>query len=129
MNESVLLELSNAIFAWLALFASVIFLRYMYKNFGLGYRFLQASIALTPIWIGQVIIRGPLWYSRYLVNDGRVSDVPNTYVIVGSALCIIGFLCVIRVFSDETWKPWAWKVALAGGIAFLIASYNKILPI
>lgn len=129
MNESILLELQNGAFTWLALCATVIFIHYIWTHFEMGYLFLQGAIALLTVWVGQVVIRGSLWKARYTVNAGGDIDVPGTAVTVGSILCIVGFLCVIRVFSEESWKKWAWRISLGGLVVFLTASYYKVIPI
>jgi hypothetical protein len=129
MSESIVLELQNGAFAWLAAFAAFIFLRYIWKNASFGYKYIQGAIALATVWIGQVVIRGSLWENRYHVNLGEPREIPNINIMIGAAICICGFLCVIRVFSEESWKPWAWKIALGGGVVFLTASYYKVLPI
>lgn len=128
-TESILLELVNGGLGWLSLCLTIIFVRYMYIHFGMGYKFLQGAIALTAIWIGTVIIRTPTWYTRYQVNEGDILPIPNNWILIGSCICILGSLCAIRVFSDNAWKKWAWIVSALGGVVFLVLSYYKLLPI
>lgn len=128
MTESIYLELQNGALFFVASWTLLVFMRYAYVHFGMGYRFLQASIALGVIWLSQVIVRGPLWWARYLTNSGKPQEIPDLFITVGTIIGVIGFLCVIRVFSSEKWHAWGWRLCFLGLLLFLGVSYFKLLP-
>lgn len=129
MGESVFLELQNASFTWFALCLIVIFIRYMIIHFDMGYKFLRGAIALSTVWFGQFLTRAPLWWTRYYENQGHEVVPPDLQVAIGVGISIVGFLCVIRVFSEESLKKWTWILSLAGMLIVCTASYYKVLPI
>lgn len=119
MNQSFLLEGINGNFLVFSFAACIVFLHYMWANFGEGYRFLRAAIAMIAVFGGEVILRANFWYTRHLVNGGEASYPNFWWTIIGSGLTSWGILCVIFVFAPERWRFKAAVITVVSAIGFL----------
>lgn len=112
MTPSIVLQVLNAELAMLSLCTFCIFVHYLFKNIDLGYDFLRAAIAFMFLFLADMILRFPMWYSRSLVNMGFPIPPPDAWLIVGGSLNVAALLCIIRVFSPAEWAHKSWAAAL-----------------
>lgn len=116
MNRSLVLMALNGFLTVLSMSTFCLFIFYLKNNMKEGYVFLRPAIALTVLWVGDAFYKGPLWYTRQLINIGIPMEVPDETVIIGGSITIVAYLCVIRVFSPARWGHKSWIYA------FLFAS-------
>ena len=104
-------------------FAALMFGTYIIYEFRLhGYRMrTQAAISIEMMLIGEMILPGWFWYWRVLANAGRSTEWMNDWPVVpiGMGVQMLGVLCLIRVFSPDTWSRQTW---LAVGIASVVVA-------
>lgn len=112
LSDSVTLQVLNGYLFALGLCAMIIFAHYLYKNFEDGYQQLRPAIALTVMWLGLIILRGPLFFARTLVNAGAPTKEPLLSLALGGTIMVVSLLCIIRVFSPLHWGNKSWIAAL-----------------
>lgn len=117
MNHSVTLLILNGYLSVLSCCAFIIFAHYLIKNYREGYVQMRPAIALAVLWVGEIVLRAPLFYARAKIEAGYVVPIPNVALIIGGLTTIIALLCVIRVFSPAHWGNKSWVSA------FLLASF------
>lgn len=112
LNESKFLEGFNAFLFVLSAGAFLQFLRYMYLKRAEGYVYLRPAIALLMVWLGSTIVRGDVWWTRHLINNGQPTALHTWNLILGGSLLGAGILCSIRVFSSDECGDRAWIITL-----------------
>lgn len=108
MLDPLFLEIFNGTYFVLVICTVFLFLYYLRRSVGTyGYRESRAAIALTVVFIGEMIVRGTIWLSRFLMNNDiklpGSKELSYTGLITGGAIGIVGFICVIRVYSPKNW--------------------------
>lgn len=126
MTHSLLLLVLNGYLATLAACALIIFVHYLYKNYHEGYVQMRPAIALTVLWIGDFVLRAPLFWVRAHIEAGYLRHPPNLALILGGFISIVAFLCVIRVFSPMHWGNKSWVAALILSTAVVLGSLDLI---
>lgn len=125
MTHSDALEAVNGGFFILSLAATYIFLHYIWMNRRIGYRCLRPAIAISVLFIGETCLRFYVWWLRDHINAG-LPMVENTFLLaLFSSIIAAGVLCIIRVFSPESWGNKPWVIALLAAIAFIIYSVTN----
>ena len=66
------------------------------------------------------LTRAVLWWSRYSTDGGDLLMPHSAIYAGGTALGIIGFLCILRSVSQPTFGHWPWVGALMSSAAYLI---------
>lgn len=113
MDSSISLQVINGYLSILAVCAFCIFARYIYVKWNVGYQELRPAFALITMWIGEMILRLPIFYGRTLTNAGDPQEFLDFSLIVGGFVVSAAFLCCIRVFSEESWGYYSTVVSLA----------------
>ena len=86
----------------------------------------QAAISIAVMLFGEVITRGWTWCARYLMDtSGYVNnwswEMPWILVpILGSAVEAAGILCMIRVFTPDSWGSRGWIVCVSFSFLFTL---------
>jgi hypothetical protein len=121
VNESMI----GALFLVL-LFAFTMFARYVrheYSQRGYAER-VKASVSIMTVILGEMILHGWFWVLRMQINAHHDSAVvwmrAHSIAPIGRAIEIVGVLCLIRVFSPDSWSQQTWLAI--GVIASLIAT-------
>lgn len=122
MNKSIVLQILNGYLAVTALCGAFIFLRYLVDQCHLGYKELRPAIAILCMWMGEIILRSPIWWQRTLANAGFNSAEPVLELLIGGFVVEVAFLCMIRVFSPEAWRYWSWLGTLIISTVVVLAS-------
>lgn len=76
----------------------------------------QAAFGLLAVMVGHAVIRGWTSYLLWLQAHGFPSwELELTYPVafLGLLIAVVGKLCVIRVFSRDSWGHWGWLGGLA----------------
>ena len=110
MTQSYFNEMMNGHLAVFAMWASFIFMRYVWANVHLGYWELRPALAVLALVISDVFIRVPFWVSRHYINVHLPSKPPSWeiewwfYAIItfGVLWSCTAALCVIRVFAPDS---------------------------
>lgn len=116
IDKAIFLQILNGFVAVTATMGSVVFMRYIYKNWALGYQVLRPAIAINAVFIGCSILYSAVFIHRVMLNAGYPSPYPFDLVLVGGGIVEIAFLCKIRVFSPDHWGIWPL------GLTILVAS-------
>lgn len=122
MMSSYSLMALNAHLTVLACCAFALFIYYIWQNKLEGYEFLRAAIALLVLWIGDIFLRGPIWFTRQLVNIGVPTQPSETWLYLGGGITVLAYLCIIRVFSPKRWGHRVWIISFMLANAFTAAS-------
>lgn len=112
LSDSLALQILNGYLVSLGVCAMIIFGHYLYKHYHEGYTYLRPAIAMMVLWIGLVVMRGPLFHARTLVNGGFPTKEPLWFLTVGGMIMVTALLCIIRVFSPAHWGNKSWIAAL-----------------
>jgi hypothetical protein len=72
----------------------------------------MAAIALMVHLLGTTIRAGWVWWllSCQRLHHGDCLHVTETWGVLffATLLALMGGLCVIRIFSPPSWRPWSW---------------------
>lgn len=116
MSKSLSLMALNGFLSVLAACAFILFIYYIVKNKSEGYYWLRPAIAFLVLWVGDMTLRAPIWWTRQLVNIGIPSYPSDTTLVVGGCITATAYLCIIRLFSRQSWGNIPWIVS------FILAS-------
>lgn len=108
MNRSLALQILNGYISVIAICATFIFANYLWLKRKQDYEELRPAIAMLGLWIGEQILRGPIFFQRTLANAGMPSAEPILTIFVGGLIFGVSALCCIRVFSPAKWRYWSW---------------------
>lgn len=111
MKHSVTLLILNGYLSMLSCCAFAIFGYYLIKNYKAGYHQMRPAIALAVLWLGEIILRFPLFLTRAQLEAGYVVPAPTAPLIVGGFITVTALLCIIRVFSPSQWGNKSWLSA------------------
>jgi hypothetical protein len=84
---------------------------------------LSVQIALGTLAVALAIFltRAVLWFARHYYPPDLDLYMPHSAIYAGgTALGIIGFLCILRSVSQPVCGHWPWVGALASGVAYII---------
>jgi hypothetical protein len=127
-SESLLLEGVNGNFLLFSLAALVVFAHYMKTHWFEGYRFLAPAIALSTMFLGEVILRGNFWFARHMINMGYADfQAPSWITILGSTMASWGLLCTLAVFAPEQYRTRVWVSTLVVTAAFLSLTLSQVI--
>lgn len=127
--DPIVSEFTN-LFIWLFTIALlVVFVRYIISEVRKGNLRLNWSYWSNP-WLrhrmaaavivtfsGSFIYRIWTWFARFCANTGFDCLWMREWIVVpaiGSALQVVGILCMIRVFTPDEWNRWTWLYWLVG---------------
>lgn len=86
----------------------------------------QVAVALIAFILGSCLRAGYIWLllhcDTFDRNCGWIQGRSWVMTIAGM-LAIVGGLCVVRVLSPESWRPWVWLGAGIGAMAIPAAYY------
>jgi hypothetical protein len=90
-----------------------------------GYRMrAKAAISVEVMLLGELILRGWFWLWRIQINTGQnvgwMDDLP--VVPIGMSIEMLGVLCLIRVFSPDTWSRQTWLAVGVMSVLFACAA-------
>ena len=128
-----LLEGGNGLWAVVALWLSIFMLYHvlvvrsqrgipwhkMLFNFRIH---LSVQIALGTLAVAVAIFltRIVLWSTRYYQSEANLAGPEGFIYAGGTALGIVGFLCILRSVSQPTFGHWPWVGALGSSSAYLV---------
>jgi putative copper export protein len=122
VNESMI----GALFLVL-LFAFAMFARYVrheYRERGYAER-VRATVSIMTVLLGEMILHGWYWLQRMQINAHHDATVAwmraHSAAPIGRAIEIVGVLCLIRVFSPDSWARQTWLAI--GIVAAIVATF------
>jgi hypothetical protein len=82
---------------------------------------MRVSVGLFFLSLGVAIRSAEVYFWRRLGGD-NLGDLSQGWLILGSGIALVGFLCCIRVISRPLYgnRPWIWTLVVM--IAFTVAS-------
>ena len=95
--------------------------RKMFFNFKVHLS-IQVALGTLAVSMAVFLTRAVLWWARYSPEtqvDALLMPFSAIYA-GGTALGIIGFLCILRSVSQPTFGHWPWVGALTSSAAYLI---------
>lgn len=94
--------------------------RKMFFNFSIHLS-IQIALGTLAVAVAIFMTRAVLWWARYFPESQVDSAMPyGTIYAVGTAIGIVGFLCILRSVSQPTFGHWPWVGALASSGAYLV---------
>lgn len=126
-----LLEVANGVWALLALWLSIFMVyhlmivrmqrRIKWSRFITGLPLsMQVAIGTLVISVAVFMTRIVIWWARYRHGGDLDLLMPETRVYLsGTALGIVGFLCILRAVSQPIFGHWPWVGALVSAVLYL----------
>lgn len=139
MNFGAVLEAGNGAWAILALWLSIFMFYHVaavWMQRGISWRRLITGLPLSmQVAVGTLVVavavcetRGALWWSRYQHNGDLDPLMPESWLYLsGTALGIVGFLCILRAVSQPIFGQWPWVAALCSTAAYLALWGSKFV--
>lgn len=85
-------------------------------------RAVQVAIAILIADVGNVIVRGAVWFWR---ETGVLEPMAPPWLVatvsIGAAIGTIGILCKMRVFTLQRFGHWPWAACAATVVLFVLA--------
>jgi hypothetical protein len=122
VNESMI----GALFLVLS-FAFVMFASYGVHEFSRrGYvERVKSTVSIITLILGDMILHGWFWLQRMQINAHHDAAVAwmraHSLAPLARAIEIVGVLCLIRVFSPDSWARQTWLAI--GIVAIIVASF------
>lgn len=83
----------------------------------------QAAVAIFIFHMGDLGVRGLLWWARHELNSGWSTslEAPRVPLSIFAVVAVFGILCKLRVFSRPWMGDWLW---LLGAMLAVLAILN-----
>lgn len=127
MNYSMTLMILNGYLSVLSICALGIFVYYLIRNRHAGYFEMRPAIALSTLWLGEIIFRLPIFLTRAQIESGNIIPIPQLPLLIGGIITAIALLCIIRVFSPSHWGNKSWISACILSTAVVLATVSTVL--
>jgi hypothetical protein len=75
---------------------------------------MRLAIGIAVVCVGMISRSAPIWYDRF-THDGVLTSISmmEKALLIGTAISITGFCCIMRVVTRPMLGNWPWMLTLA----------------